>query len=177
MPALPELGWIKTKTPVWPTVSVVGFARLFAPDARVTWKFWCVLKLNVPLTLANVPENVADIADVPTTNCPVPFGVTLILALLRLTILFPFTSRFPPNWGVVSPTTSVEESETLTVFAEVLKVAKKLQISSDTGKGYRALANINENGGQEVPHLHFHLFGGEKVGKMVEWWFMLKEIS
>ena len=47
-------------------------------------------------------------------------------------------------------------------------VAKKLQISSDTGKGYRALANINENGGQEVPHLHFHLFGGEKVGRMVE---------
>ena len=36
-------------------------------------------------------------------------------------------------------------------------VAKKLQISSDTGKGYRALANISENGGQEVPHLHFHL--------------------
>jgi len=47
-------------------------------------------------------------------------------------------------------------------------VAKKLQISSDTGKGYRALANISENGGQEVPHLHFHLFGGEKIGKMVE---------
>ena len=47
-------------------------------------------------------------------------------------------------------------------------VAKKLKISSDTGKGYRALANINENGGQEVPHLHFHLFGGEKVGRMVE---------
>ena len=47
-------------------------------------------------------------------------------------------------------------------------VAKILKISSDTGKGYRAIANINENGGQEVPHLHFHLFGGEKVGKMVE---------
>jgi histidine triad (HIT) family protein len=47
-------------------------------------------------------------------------------------------------------------------------VAKKLRISVDTGKGYRALANISEYGGQEVPHLHFHLFGGEKVGKMVE---------
>ena len=46
-------------------------------------------------------------------------------------------------------------------------VAKKLNISVDTGKGYRALANISENGGQEVPHLHFHLFGGEKIGKMV----------
>ena len=47
-------------------------------------------------------------------------------------------------------------------------VAKKLWISVDTGNGYRALANISEHGGQEVPHLHFHLFGGAKVGKMVE---------
>ena len=47
-------------------------------------------------------------------------------------------------------------------------VAKKLGISVDTGKGYRALSNISEHGGQEVPHLHFHLFGGEKIGKMVE---------
>ena len=46
-------------------------------------------------------------------------------------------------------------------------VVKKLGISVDIGKGYRALSNISEDGGQEVPHLHFHLFGGEKVGKMV----------
>ena len=48
-------------------------------------------------------------------------------------------------------------------------VAKMLGISVDTGKGYRALTNISEDGGQEVPHLHFHLFGGEKIGKMVQW--------
>jgi len=47
-------------------------------------------------------------------------------------------------------------------------VAKKLGISTEVGKGYRALANISDDGGQEVPHLHFHLFGGEKLGKMVE---------
>jgi histidine triad (HIT) family protein len=47
-------------------------------------------------------------------------------------------------------------------------VAKKLGISTEVGKGYRVLANISDHGGQEVPHLHFHLFGGEKVGKMVE---------
>ena len=47
-------------------------------------------------------------------------------------------------------------------------VAKKLNISVDTGKGYRVLANISEHGGQEVPHLHFNLFGGESVGKMVQ---------
>ena len=47
-------------------------------------------------------------------------------------------------------------------------VAKKLGISLDTGKGYRALSNLSEHGGQEVLHLHFHLFGGERVGKMVQ---------
>ena len=47
-------------------------------------------------------------------------------------------------------------------------VAKKLGISIDNGKGYRLLSNVSDHGGQEVPHLHFHLFGGEKVGKMVE---------
>ena len=47
-------------------------------------------------------------------------------------------------------------------------VAKKLEISIDKGLGYRTLTNIGNHGGQEVPHLHFHLFGGEKVGKMVE---------
>ena len=47
-------------------------------------------------------------------------------------------------------------------------VAEKLGISVDTGNWYRVLSNISENGGQEVPHLHFHLFGGEKIGKMVQ---------
>ena len=50
----------------------------------------------------------------------------------------------------------------------ITAVANKLGISVNSGKGYRALTNISENGGQEVPHLHFHLFGGEKIGKMVE---------
>ncbi len=47
-------------------------------------------------------------------------------------------------------------------------VANKLGISTEVGKGYRAIANISDHGGQEVPHLHFHLFGGERIGKMVE---------
>lgn len=47
-------------------------------------------------------------------------------------------------------------------------VAKKIGVSEEVkGGGYRSLVNVGENGGQEVPHLHFHIFGGEKVGKMV----------
>ena len=57
--------------------------------------------------------------------------------------------------------------EMVGLFKGIGIVAKKLGISIDAGKGYRALVNIGENGGQEVPHLHFHLFGGERVGKMV----------
>lgn len=33
--------------------------------------------------------------------------------------------------------------------------------------GYRLLANIGPHGGQEVPHLHVHLFGGEPLGRMI----------
>lgn len=30
-------------------------------------------------------------------------------------------------------------------------------------QGYRLITNVGENGGQEVPHLHFHLLGGAKL--------------
>jgi diadenosine tetraphosphate (Ap4A) HIT family hydrolase len=33
--------------------------------------------------------------------------------------------------------------------------------------GYRLLANVGRHGGQEVPHLHVHLFGGAPLGRMI----------
>jgi len=33
--------------------------------------------------------------------------------------------------------------------------------------GYRLLANVGVHGGQEVPHLHVHLFGGKALGRMI----------
>ncbi len=62
---------------------------------------------------------------------------------------------------------NASSEEMVGLFKGIKAVAKKLRISVDTGKGYRVLANVSEDGGQEVPHLHFHLFGGEKIGKMV----------
>ena len=61
------------------------------------------------------------------------------------------------------------DREIVELSKAITEVSKMLGISTDTGKGYRALTNLSEDGGQEVPHLHFHLFGGEKIGKMVEW--------
>ena len=61
------------------------------------------------------------------------------------------------------------DKEILGLIKGISIVAKKLGVSLDNGKGYRTLSNLSEHGGQEVPHLHFHLFGGEKIGKMVQW--------
>ena len=44
------------------------------------------------------------------------------------------------------------------------KVAQELGIVED---GFRALFNAGANAGQEVPHLHIHLFGGKRLGPML----------
>ena len=33
--------------------------------------------------------------------------------------------------------------------------------------GYRLLANVGRHAGQEVPHLHVHIFGGRALGPML----------
>ena len=60
------------------------------------------------------------------------------------------------------------EKEIVGLIKGIRIVAKKIGVSNEVkGGGYRSLVNVGENGGQEVPHLHFHILGGEKVGKMV----------
>ena len=34
-------------------------------------------------------------------------------------------------------------------------------------QGYRIVSNMGGHGGQEVPHLHVHLFGGAAMGTMI----------
>jgi histidine triad (HIT) family protein len=59
------------------------------------------------------------------------------------------------------------DHEILGLIKGISKVAKILGIAGHEHKGFRLLSNVGNNGGQEVPHLHFHLFGGEKLGKMI----------
>ena len=60
------------------------------------------------------------------------------------------------------------EKEIVGLIKGIGAVAKKLGVSEVVkGRGYRSLVNVGGDGGQEVPHLHFHILGGEKVGKMV----------
>jgi diadenosine tetraphosphate (Ap4A) HIT family hydrolase len=44
------------------------------------------------------------------------------------------------------------------------------KIARDAGlvePGYRMLANVGPNSGQEVPHLHAHIFAGRSLGPML----------
>ena len=36
------------------------------------------------------------------------------------------------------------------------------------GAGYRLIANTGESGAQEVPHMHVHILGGRRLGRMLE---------
>ena len=53
-------------------------------------------------------------------------------------------------------------------IADFVRMAGQVarQVGADT-QGYRLLSNIGKRGGQEVPHLHLHLFGGEPLGPML----------
>ena len=45
----------------------------------------------------------------------------------------------------------------------IVRVARLLDLEET---GYRALVNVGPDGGQEVPHLHFHILGGRKLGDL-----------
>ncbi|MDR2107498.1 MAG: histidine triad nucleotide-binding protein [Holosporaceae bacterium] len=45
-------------------------------------------------------------------------------------------------------------------FAAVAKVAEILGVSES---GYRILSNAGPDSGQEVPHFHLHILGGERL--------------
>ena len=47
-------------------------------------------------------------------------------------------------------------------------VCDLLNLSIDTGDGYRLIANSGEHGVQEVPHLHVHILGGSSCGRMIQ---------
>jgi len=43
------------------------------------------------------------------------------------------------------------------LFAVTAELARKAQLPET---GYRVVTNVGDDGGQSVPHLHFHLIGG-----------------
>ena len=66
------------------------------------------------------------------------------------------------SWDDFSAEASDEE---IAAFVRAVgRIARDAGLVKD---GYRLLANTGMNSGQEVPHLHVHIFGGRPLGPML----------
>lgn len=58
--------------------------------------------------------------------------------------------------GAVSEINAANSKIVSHVYEVIAKLAGELKLE----KGYRIVCNCGEDGGQTVPHLHFHILGG-----------------
>jgi histidine triad (HIT) family protein len=67
------------------------------------------------------------------------------------------------NMTVFSTLASAEEQAALMrAIGEVLRITEVAQA------GYRIISNNGQDGAQEVPHLHLHILGGRRLGRMLD---------
>jgi len=60
------------------------------------------------------------------------------------------------------------EVEDEILVGKLYTVAKQLAKQEGiAASGYRLIMNCNSDGGQEVYHIHLHLLGGQRLGKLV----------
>jgi len=71
---------------------------------------------------------------------------------------------------LVIPKTHIESAADITAenagvvakcFEAISEIAKMPQLEG----GFRVISNCGEDGGQTVPHLHFHMLGGQGLGE------------
>lgn len=72
-----------------------------------------------------------------------------------------------PKGEFVSMSDFSAKAEDAQIIAMNRAVAKTVELLDLAEQGYRLIANTGENGGQEIPHLHWHIIGGEKLGVML----------
>lgn len=66
------------------------------------------------------------------------------------------------SWDDFSANASAEE-----IAGFIRAVGRVARDNGLVAPGYRLLANVGADGGQEVPHFHVHLFGGAPLGRMI----------
>jgi histidine triad (HIT) family protein len=73
-----------------------------------------------------------------------------------------------PTHFLVIPKKEIESLAEVTdedevILGRCLVVAAQVAAAEGLDGGYRVVANTRADGGQEVPHLHFHVLGGRKL--------------
>ena len=71
-----------------------------------------------------------------------------------------------PNKHIATINEVADEDEL--TMGRMITVAKKLAKQEGiAANGYRLIINCNDDGGQEVYHIHMHLLGGQRLGAML----------
>jgi histidine triad (HIT) family protein len=91
----------------------------------------------------------------------------LVLAFRDINPLSPTHILVIPKGAYVSWddfSAKASDAEISAFVRAVGKIAREAGLVED---GYRLLANTGSNSGQEVPHLHVHIFAGRPLGPML----------
>lgn len=72
-----------------------------------------------------------------------------------------------PKGQYISMTDFSTNASDAEMAAMTKAVGKVVEIKGLAENGYRLIANTGDHGGQEIPHLHWHIAGGEKLGAMI----------
>ena len=89
------------------------------------------------------------------------------LAFHDINPLAPIHILVIPKGAYVSWDDFSERASDAEIAGFVRAVGKVARDAGLVAPGYRLLANVGANGGQEVPHLHVHIFAGRGLGPML----------
>jgi histidine triad (HIT) family protein len=62
---------------------------------------------------------------------------------------------------------SLDELDDAELAGALLQAAARAAREAGLERGWRLIANTGRDGGQEVPHLHLHVVGGKRLGRML----------
>ncbi len=60
------------------------------------------------------------------------------------------------------------DAEIVDFTRAIAKICQMEDITLDDNDGFRMISNAGAHGVQEVPHLHVHILGGRRMGRMVQ---------
>jgi histidine triad (HIT) family protein len=72
-----------------------------------------------------------------------------------------------PKGPYVSWDDFTEKASDAEISDLVRTVGEVARMTGADAQGYRILSNAGKRAGQEVPHLHIHVFGGQPLGPML----------
>ena len=90
-----------------------------------------------------------------------------ILAFHDINPLAPVHVLVIPKGDYVSWDDFSERASEPEMAAMTRAIGEVARMVGADAQGYRVLSNIGKRGGQEVPHFHVHVFGGQPLGPML----------